>query len=494
MTIGSLTIAAALAAGAIGEAAAIDATRCEARQPKVEQQLQAGRTRCVVRAERRQARGLDAGFQVCEAKLLAAYVAKMGRAGCDAEPDGAVAPPRHPDVEVRTAWTLVGDEATEVLYEVAGDRAIMHGDIILGTVDEVAEQDRAIRSRIAAGQPARGLQPRSHTRGDFGWSRNAIPFEIEGDLSSTMVSRINTAIAHWNANTIVRLQARNGENDFVRFVDDDSRCASHAGKKGGMQEILVATTCSTGSIMHEIGHAVGLYHEQNRSDRDQFVIVQTENIEDDPQVRAQFDKGPFGSVDRDGFDFNSIMLYDSFAFSANGEATLTRLDGTTWNANRTGLSTGDIAGVTRMVTGLNGLFTPKDKLRNKSANRCMDADTGGQGAAVSIRTCDGTPRQRWLVYTHPRTGRKLVINERSGLCLDVPGGSTTSGRDLIQFPCHGATNQAFTFTRPFAWDPWTIRSASSQLCVALESTTNGGDVEQRTCGTSDQQRWFQELF
>jgi hypothetical protein len=81
------------------------------------------------------------------------------------------------------------------------------------------------------------------------------------------------------------------------------------------------------------------------------------------------------------------------------------------------------------------------------------------------------------------------------MCLDVPGGSTTSGRDLIQFPCHGGTNQAFAFTdRTFTWDPWRIRNLASNLCVALESTANGGDVEQRTCGTSDQQKWFQELF
>jgi hypothetical protein len=335
----------------------------------------------------------------------------------------------------------------------------------------------------------------SHTRGDFSWPKAIVPFEVASDLSATMKTRINSAVAHWNANTIVRLQARNGEADFVRFVKDDGGCLSAVGRQGGMQQIRLDSTCTTGNVIHEIGHAVGLYHEQNRGDRDAFVIVNRDNIEDDADIQAQFDKGPFGSLDVGAFDFNSRMLYDPFAFSKNDEATMTRLDGTTWTSNGTVLSVGDIAGVTRMVTGLDSVFTPKDKFRNKAANRCMRADGSGSGAAVSIGTCDGSKRQRWRLYTHPRTNRKLLINEDSAFCLDVPSASTASGTDLHISPCHGGTNQAFTFTeRPFTWDPWTIRNLNSNLCLGLESTAIGGDVEQKTCATSDQQKWFQELL
>jgi hypothetical protein len=102
--------------------------------------------------------------------------------------------------------------------------------------------------------------------------------------------------------------------------------------------------CSTGSIIHELGHAAGLWHEQSRCDRDSYVIFNPANVQSGKA--GQFDKQCDGARDLAGYDVGSIMHYGSFFFSIdNMSPTLTLLDGTTFNAQRAALSANDLQSV-----------------------------------------------------------------------------------------------------------------------------------------------------
>lgn len=58
-----------------------------------------------------------------------------------------------------------------------------------------------------------------------------------------------------------------------------SRCNSDVGKNGGRQTVSLGGGCAHHSvILHELGHVVGFWHEQNRPDRDKFVRIIKENI------------------------------------------------------------------------------------------------------------------------------------------------------------------------------------------------------------------------
>ncbi len=91
-------------------------------------------------------------------------------------------------------------------------------------------------------------------------------------------------MTHWNENTIVRVQPHGGEVDFVHFreePDQTAPCTSMLGMAGGAQDIVLNLgRCHVGKILHEIGHAVGLFHEQSRPDRDSFVTLHLENVND----------------------------------------------------------------------------------------------------------------------------------------------------------------------------------------------------------------------
>ena len=56
-------------------------------------------------------------------------------------------------------------------------------------------------------------------------------------------------------------------------------CASKLGRaRYGRSSMLLSPVCGRTGIMHEFMHALGIWHEQSRDDRDQYVTVMANNI------------------------------------------------------------------------------------------------------------------------------------------------------------------------------------------------------------------------
>jgi Astacin (Peptidase family M12A) len=81
------------------------------------------------------------------------------------------------------------------------------------------------------------------------------------------------------------------------------------------------------TVIHEFMHAVGFFHMQSASDRDDYVRILWENIE--PGMEHNFEKHPSTLISQFGvpYDFTSVMHYDAYTFSKNELPTIESLTG-----------------------------------------------------------------------------------------------------------------------------------------------------------------------
>lgn len=182
---------------------------------------------------------------------------------------------------------------------------------------------------VVDGDIAIGLPPDGSVEGNQGvaavpviqmWPTRIVPYHIQAELTNS--SRVNEALQMFS-NTAIRFVPYANEADAVVFEEAEGTCKSYVGRVGGKQPIWISPKCGPHEIAHELMHAIGFIHEQNRTDRDQFVKLMPEAIDD--KFKINFDKMPDTFMRISGlseFSYDSIMIYPPTMFSRNAQATM----------------------------------------------------------------------------------------------------------------------------------------------------------------------------
>lgn len=246
--------------------------------------------------------------------------------------------------EVKTV-TINGETIT---FEEIDGLAIYQGDMILGPVSDLEALSQGEFSTL--GVTCDGSDYIFFFSSCNRWEDGVVRFTLENDWGSDennriMRLRILSAISHWSEKTSLEfVESSSGDRLLFR---NSSGCSSWVGRISSVtdddQDVNVGMGCSTGNIIHEIGHAIGFFHEQSREDRDSFVRISSDNVESGKG--HNFDRHVSDARDVGPYNFDSIMHYHCFAFTDTGEQTITPIDSSISCddiGQRNGLSDGDV--------------------------------------------------------------------------------------------------------------------------------------------------------
>jgi hypothetical protein len=220
----------------------------------------------------------------------------------------------------------------------------MHGDMVLGRHEDLqiallhgvtsmfADERAAIERRFPGfnqqiDEAKRKLAvPFGYMLRDVGslWPRRTIPYDIEPGVES-LRPKIEAAIAAWNATGVVRFvpmqNAAPGQLDagHVAFVKHpNGQCWSDSGRQSYGVWVQLGSSCTVGTIVHELGHSLGLAHEHLRAERSNFLKVNIDIVLEKYQPEINGCEGADGQancaywyVGNGDYDLCSIMHYEA---------------------------------------------------------------------------------------------------------------------------------------------------------------------------------------
>jgi glucosylceramidase len=137
------------------------------------------------------------------------------------------------------------------------------------------------------------------------------------------------------------------------------------------------------------------------------------------------------------------------------------------------------------------------QLINLRSNMCMGVPGGSQSPSRLVQwSCNGSADQNWIrdPYNSIVVGGMTYtrwIDEISGQCLGVEGGSTSQGAYVVQWPCTSAGNELWA--RVDRGGGYTdLVNFASGLCMGVSSgsMSAGATIVQWACYGAGEERWY----
>lgn len=165
---------------------------------------------------------------------------------------------------------------------------------------------------------AGGAQTFSAFNGGFtAWPGGNVYYTFSNNVSVLKQRAFLDGAAEWAMFAGLHFVPRTSEANYVTIYEDAALSGgqSAVGMVGGQQFLRLGPNAwNRATICHELGHTLGLVHEHQRSDRNAYVTILTNNIL--PGAEANFVLLT-GSQNHGAYDFLSVMHYGRNTLSTN---------------------------------------------------------------------------------------------------------------------------------------------------------------------------------
>nr|CAH0102894.1 unnamed protein product [Daphnia galeata] len=151
------------------------------------------------------------------------------------------------------------------------------------------------------------------------WPTARIPYVLASNYTPRQREIIAIAMATYHNLTCIRFVPRTTERNYIRIKKTGEGCWSYVGRIGRRQTISLDDKCilhsRPGLVIHELMHTLGFYHEHQRPDRDQYVNIDLDNIEQKNKVYFQKMRISHFNILGHSYDYGSVMHYPKDAFA-----------------------------------------------------------------------------------------------------------------------------------------------------------------------------------
>ena len=144
---------------------------------------------------------------------------------------------------------------------------------------------------------------------DYRWLNGIVYYNFHSSIETSSHRIIKYAMGIFEKETCLKFQFHMF-GDRITFINGSGCYSSIGRQRTGSQTVSLGIGYySSGTILHEILHALGMWHEQSRPDRDNYVCIKLDNVREGFEHNFWTSNPVEIDYHGEGYDYNSIMHY-----------------------------------------------------------------------------------------------------------------------------------------------------------------------------------------